>query len=524
MPTVIKTIEFCIKHVGVVLYAYMFFLIAMPEKQNRSRCLAGGLAAVLLGIAAVLVMNYIISFYVIAIMMLFFMIMGMMFRLSPQRNLTLTLISFGFSYAAYYIAVAVSLIYLNLNALVIQDRFSSFDKAVDYLCYIVIDTPRSIINQIVVTLTQGVMLLLVLRTKRVKKGISTLVRFGMSDVGVYISIFAISIKLFHVLAVNGNSEQLVTLFACYLLSMVCIFMLYFWIKNELKSAYISKMRQNEIDLLEKSLEESKKTNRQLIADNERLAEIIHKDNKLIPSMVMTVRQAAEGMANGTDASGSIAKALEAADSLDEIYASRGKALAEYETHGSPLPQTGVTAVDAVLLYMQSKAESCGVEFKVNIETGLPEMLNEVIDRREFNTMLADLSENAIISARTSREASVAVRIGREGERYFLAVSDNGGRFDVEVLKSMGKKPVTTHSAEGGSGIGMMTLFKILRHTGASFCIEELPGGEAKEPYTKDLRVTFDGAGRLRIVTDRADELRKALRTGRFEVVRNSKPC
>ena len=57
---------------------------------------------------------------------------------------------------------------------------------------------------------------------------------------------------------------------------------------------------------------------------------------------------------------------------------------------------------------------------------------------EFNTVLADLSENAIISAKGREDGVVAVRIGQDGGRYFLAVSDNGKQFDVDVLRSMGK--------------------------------------------------------------------------------------
>ena len=114
---------------------------------------------------------------------------------------------------------------------------------------------------------------------------------------------------------------------------------------------------------------------------------------------------------------------------------------------------------------------------------------------------------------------VAARLaGMTGVPFFdndiiLKAAENFG-VDVGVLKNMGKKRITTHSGEGGSGIGMMTLFNILRETGASFAIEEFAEG-AK--YHKAVSVTFDGARKFRIITDRAEELKQALRSDRFAI-------
>ena len=108
---------------------------------------------------------------------------------------------------------------------------------------------------------------------------------------------------------------------------------------------------------------------------------------------------------------------------------------------------------------------------------------------------------------------------RNEEHLRLEVLDSGNRFDIEVLKKMGRQRITTHAEEGGSGIGLMTLFKFLRQTGASLAIEEYSGAESNAKYNKSVRVTFDGEGRLRLITDRADELKKALKSGRFEITK-----
>ena len=517
MP-IIDTAVVCVKHVGIVMFAYLVYLLAMSEKQCRARLIAGGAAAFLTGIAAAVTMRTIMPVYVIVMIAVFFIVMGPIFKIGPKKNLTLTLLSFGFSYIAYYISIVISIIYLELNVLAVLNRFGSHKEALDYVVTIVVDTEVSIVNQVCVTLIQGLILWLFLRTQRMKKGVASLVNFGMSDVGTYISIAAISIKVFQVLADNSGDGKSVTVFACAFLGMVCIFMLYFWMKNELRTAYKIKMDENELDLLEKSLESKDEMIKKLSADNETLAEIIHKDNKLIPSMVMSVRLAAEEMAKGDGENGEISKAVDAANSLDEIYARRSHALDEYESHGKTIIRTGVTAVDAVLLYMSCLAEEAGVAFSAEIGCDLAGLLDAVIEKGEFNTLLADLCENAIISAKKDPSGAVAVRlVHREGQDC-LEVLDSGARFDIGVLKKMGKKRMTTHSGEGGSGIGLMTLFRILRQTAASYTLEEYPAGSGK--YTKCVRVTFDGAGRRTIVTDRADDLGRPVRE-RFEVVRRN---
>ena len=98
----------------------------------------------------------------------------------------------------------------------------------------------------------------------------------------------------------------------------------------------------------------------------------------------------------------------------------------------------------------------------------------------------------------------------------LEVLDSGENFKPEVLKNLGRRRITTHANDGGSGIGLMNLFGIMKQTQASFTIEEYPCYGSRGKYTKALSVTFDGAGKYRIITDRAEELKREIR-GKFEI-------
>jgi hypothetical protein len=65
-------------------------------------------------------------------------------------------------------------------------------------------------------------------------------------------------------------------------------------------------------------------------------------------------------------------------------------------------------------------------------------------------------------------------------------------FNIVMMQELGKRQTTTHKDEGGSGIGMMEVFEIVRETGASLYIEKL-GGSGRG-FTKRISVRFDGKG------------------------------
>ena len=501
-----------IKHAFMLLYAYIVFCIGLPEKHSRRRYFFGGAAAVLIGGSMLVLKNYIFVIAIPSLMALFYLAEGMIFHVRPKKNLTLTLISFGFSYGAFYLSVAISTAVIALLSYGTAGLFGSPEQAMDYYSYLTKELPIGrILLMTALSLLQGLLLSIALRSKRLRHGLSSLVKIGMSDIGVYISIATLSIMMIYVVSIKATSSNTTVFTVCFFLGITCIFMLYYWIKNEIRSAYKSRIKENELLLLEKSIVDKDRLIEVLRSDNERLAEIIHKDNKLIPAMVMSVKKCAESMGSG---SCDTSEALETADALEAIYAERSHAISQYESHDRGIISTGVTAVDAVLLYMSDRAAESGVCFSANVQACLPDMLSEEIDRREFDTMLADLTENAIIAAKQRSPGRVEVRFKRLDAGYMLEVLDSGENFSTDVLKNMGIKKTTTHKNDGGSGIGLMTFFRILRQSGASLTIEELPEGGQ---FTKSIRVTFDRAGHMRIVSYRADELKKELRSGRFEI-------
>ena len=66
-------------------------------------------------------------------------------------------------------------------------------------------------------------------------------------------------------------------------------MLFFWWRKRLYSDYLEKLKQREIASLEKIIEEQAEEIHKLKHHNEELSKIIHRDNKLIPSMQIAVK-------------------------------------------------------------------------------------------------------------------------------------------------------------------------------------------------------------------------------------------
>ena len=86
----------------------------------------------------------------------------------------------------------------------------------------------------------------------------------------------------------------------------------------------------------------------------------------------------------------------------------------------------------------------------------------------------------------------------------MIVADSGIPFEAETLLNLGKKKTTTRQKEGGTGIGYMTVFEILREHNASLVIKEFKPGESVN--TKAVIVRFDNNAEYLLITNREREI------------------
>ena len=111
----------------------------------------------------------------------------------------------------------------------------------------------------------------------------------------------------------------------------------------------------------------------LLENNKALAQIIHRDNKLIPAMELAVNTFLQNQ-NTLSPHQLKEQGLALAAHLQTMSQERKFNLTEYQTNGQPLASTGICAVDAVLqlMYQRALQEQIGYTLRIteNIKTCL----------------------------------------------------------------------------------------------------------------------------------------------------------
>lgn len=462
---------------GVISFcAFHIFCNVQSVDIKRKKYIFEALSSVFIGIIIGLLKTILAPFHVILMIIIFSFVYSLLFNLDRHLALKLSLLSFGFSYATY----SASCLPVGLIILILKKHNALQSEWIMFLF---------------VALLQITLIIASMKYKRLRKGLLYIVKTNSTDVGIYISLFLIISMSAFFIRDNMQPVYVVPI----VLVLLCSIMLIFWRKNQITKAYIDKSKNNEIDRLEKVIKEKDEIINSLRKDNENLASIIHRDNKLLPAMMMGLEKYI-GENSSPDAENIL-------NQLKNIYNGRETVLKNYELSNKKLSNTGIASTDSVMLLMQKKAASCGADFALSILTDVQHFTDNIINEEDLNTLLSDMIENAIISTKKCSVRSVLVCINREDLIYSIEVYDSGENFDVEVLKNIGVKRTTTHIHEGGSGIGLMTIFSILNKYSASFVIEELLNNT---DFSKKIRIVFDSLGTYKIITQRYDEIRSDL--------------
>ena len=161
-------------------------------------------------------------------------------------------------------------------------------------------------------------------------------------------------------------------------------------------------------------------------------------------------------------------------------------------------------VDAVLqlMYQRALQEQIGYTLRIteNIKTTAMQSLSE----EDFSHLLADLIENAFIAMSDVPDKKILINLGRMGNHLSVEISDNGQPFLPEIFQDFGLKAHTTHAGNGGSGIGLMDIWKLKKKYRASLVITEYAPGTYS--YTKQISLIFDAKKHYIIQTYRRREL------------------
>ncbi len=337
------------------------------------------------------------------------------------------------------------------------------------------------------------------RFRRLKNGMPFLLKKSSNTLGICIGIIFVILTTFFALYDKND-----TIFKiCILSSGLFGIALIIWWRAQLTRLYRDHLRTTELEFLRDEVDRLK-------TENEKLSKIIHKDNKLIPAMEMTVRNV---LNNITTNEADTARLNELQNSLSTLSAERAGVISAYENEAFSFEPTGSLRLDSLLNYMKLKMDNESINFTFTQNANVRYLVQKVCDEDSLCTLIADMLENALIATKNCDVRNIHFGLDIEDGFYALNFVDSGTAFSPEVYMNMGLQRHTTHQDTGGSGIGLMTTFEIIKKYRASFVIDEKLNNNF---YTKKLTISFDRLNQVYIKSRRKEVLE--LSSQRLDIV------
>lgn len=408
--------------------------------------------------------SYIPAISILAMVIMAMPIHMMLLGFGNVSVMVATILSYGITYAEYVLAVFTGGVF---------DSILPFERDMD-----------DVILCVNIAVFQMIFSWLFFKIRRFSHGFSFLTNLQYGDVVVHITIAILMILSF--VGMDPHNDYIFTMCLC--LIILCGIVLWFGYRSRISQKYREQIAEKKIKELEQTISELKQ-------DNDRLSEIIHRDNKLIPALDLAIKNFLLTADCDDSQERRIMHAQKIMKQISEITKERAGIISKYEQSYSPEDITGIPSIDALFALMKHRALTKEISIHFSIICDMHFMISSAISEHDLSTILADLIENAVISANDSEGLKqVMVEMSADDQNYKIAISDTGPAFSEEVLQKFGRERITTYADTGGSGIGLITIMNICKKYNASILIEE----PAHVSYTKMITICFDNLGRVKL--------------------------
>lgn len=303
---------------------------------------------------------------------------------------------------AAIISIAMSLVSFTISSFI-------FSTLV-FLMYSYIDINNLVVIKLLNGFLQYFMIHIPFQFKRMKKGMPFLYDLQLNNIGTCISLLILICYIAASISNTSDNNYLPFIIPLFLI-FPCALLLISWWRAIITRNYRRKLQQFEMQKLKNELVQKEQEITRLLENNNALAQIIHRDNKLIPAMELAVN----------------------------TFLQNQNTLSPHQ-----LKEQGL----ALAAHLQTMSQ----ERKFNLT--------------EYQT--------------------------------------NGQPFLPEFFQDFGLKAHTTHAGNGGSGIGLMDIWKLKKKYRASLVITEYVPGTYS--YTKQILLIFDAKKHYIIQTYRRREL------------------
>lgn len=464
---------YCIKIFFINIYTYYISQKLLGNKKTNSKNLfILTLGSIVLAVLCTIIKDNINS--ILAICILYF-IYSIFIKLLMHKKI-------GYSMLLIVISLSISLLALGISI------------ALEFLLYKIFKIDNNFINLVFILLMQGILIWGFFKIKRFSKGFEFL-----KNKNEYIDIIIINIStiIIYVYCLLGNYYHKTATNMFIMFIFLGIFMIIM-----IQEAFIKYYKQN---LLKKTIEEYKKE----IKDKEEIINKLSEEkfsiSKLNHEFYNRQKALELKVKEMTLEAGEEIGVLDRIDTLTNEYSEnlqkiKGK---------SKLPLTDISEIDDMFKYMQTECYNNKIDFKLQVEENIYQLVNNIIPKNKLETLIGDHIRDAIIAVNSSdnKYKSILVILGIKDNCYELCIYDSGIEFEIETLLKLGLESITTHKEDGGTGIGFVTTFETLKECKASLIIQERHK-EIDNDYTKALIFRFDNNNEYKIYSYRADEIRK----------------
>lgn len=398
--------------------------------------------------------------FIIIIIVLSIMFMTI-FKTKIGYTILNTIISLAINYVIYFLTLIIVFI-INVVTNVKNDYISLFFILIVYTI---------LINEF-------------FRIKKFKNGIIFL-KYNSNNENFHLLFLNISINILFFLIMMTNFDIILKRSAFIGVTILSAIM-YFTIQKSLQLYYKQRLIIQDLEKTTAELEEKKKEivelEKEILNHSKKSHSIAHKQKSLeykLSKLIYNSETASE---------------IGIKDEVEKIGKEISGEKVEIE-----LRKTEIEEIDDMLKYMQSECSKNQIEFELQINGNIHQMINNHIAKEKLEILIADHIKNAIIAINHSKNIykNILVRIGKIDGYFSLYIYDTGIEFQKETLEKLGKEPSTTYKDDGGTGIGFMNTFDTLKECKASLIIKEI-GAPSKNNYTKVIKIKFDNKNEFEI--------------------------
>lgn len=379
--------------------------------------------------------------------------------------------------------------------------------------YKTFDAVPFLFASIISGLLQFLLLYIFLLSKRFRNGLRLLFRHRTIFCGSIVStIFITCLVIVSVYKSYNISIQTLIIILAFLFAII---LLYYW-QHRITQTYLEKLRIANENSLENEISSLKEEITSLKADNHRLTQIVHKDNKLVPAMETTVLEFLQS-AKVLSTEELFTRGSELSRTLQEMAKERKGILTSLSSTNNSMPSSGLIAIDGLLSYMEKRAAESNINYKVKMDDNIKELILTALNEDDLRHLLGDLIENAIIATNYSElPKHISIHLGSLQDKFLLEISDSGIPFNPETYQYIGYEHCSTHQEDGGTGTGLMDIWSIKKKYKASLYIYEYESS-SNNIYTKKISFLFDGKNHFLLKTYRDKEIKNSLIRGDLHV-------